>query len=185
MRRVKNGISILDHTGHRWAPLAQVITWERLKTRDPKIHLKLLSFSLSGPLILRDTPHPLFESLWYSILMYMPSNVKCPVPPFETQVVPNKNTNMHDIGFGPSLVSSQASSIGCLLDVLVHYVLELATQPGSYSQEKLFQACFTWFLIEVNSNYWSASHYHDSISPQTQSYSSCYCDMISPMCPQQ
>jgi len=72
----------------------------------------------------------------------LPNDVKCPVLPFETQIVPNKNTNMHDIGLGPSLVSSQASSIGCLLDVLVHYVLELATQPGSHGQEeKLFQAC--------------------------------------------
>lgn len=69
MRRVKNGISILDHTGHRWAPLAQVMATKTpgkvSKLETQKIHLKLLIFSLSGPLILRDTPHPLFGSFWY------------------------------------------------------------------------------------------------------------------------
>ena len=161
--------------GHHWHKLWQQNTWERLKIRDPKINLKLLSLSLSGPLILRHTPHLLF---WiFLVHCQMMSCVRfCHL---KHTLSPKKHQHARYWSRdGPGLQPSQfhwlLAGCACAQCTWTRHT------AWSYSQEEKPEGMpshLFWCKFKL------LERYHHRISPQ--SYSSCYCDMISRMWPHQ
>ena len=153
--------------------------WERLKIRDPKNPpetLEFQSFRTSN-----SERHP--ASTFWIVLVYcqMMSSVRfCHL---KHKLCPTKTLTCTILVLDRAWSAAKPVPLAACWMCLCTMYLNSPHSLVRTVRRSFFRHAFTWFLIEVNSNSWSASRYHDSISPQP--YSSGYCDMISQICPQQ